>query len=258
MRILYCADKSKGQVQVYTLGSRNGWRNVTETKHAFVYSVGVLANESLYWIDENNNKIIAFDLKDEIIRELPPPPCIQSPRNPVSKKKNPHVDDTTFWLTMLGGYMCLVDESDYDCIDIWSFTKNKHQANKSSYDVIEQDCYCDCSWSKDFSIDWGKKGRRGDEQPFALTKNNEISIWHESNLKRYDLVTKCFTVILDRGSLSWSTFKGTPHMNTLVSLEDLGEEPKRAPKNTPPISRKRKRSIYRGFGLQLKKLHFNF
>ncbi|KAI3973303.1 hypothetical protein MKX01_020678 [Papaver californicum] len=220
VRILYPADSihnptsttTKGCVQVYTLGkgSSSGWRNITETTYS-LYSQGIFANGSLYWKhDKNDDIIVAFDLADEKFRVLPPPPCLRFPRD----------EDKTMCLTMLGGYLCLVDHPAYETLDIWSFRKNTHQANRSSYDVIEQDYYHDWSWSKDFSIEWERDGRRL-YLPFALTKSNEVLLWSESTLKCYDPVTKSLNVIV-KGDLVFETFQGILHMNSLVSLKDLG------------------------------------
>ncbi|XP_026459940.1 F-box protein At3g07870-like [Papaver somniferum] len=200
------------QVQVYTLGrgSGTGWRNITETEYSLL-NEGILANDSLYWKNDKNKKIVAFGLADESFRELPPlPPCFQFPR---------YDERRVVYLTTLGGHLCLVDHAEDDCVDIWSFKKNRNQVNKSNYEVIEHDYYHDWSWSKDFSVEWEKDGEF--LEPFALTKNNQVLIWSGSALKSYDPITKSLNLIIEREPFL-KTFGGILHMNSLVSLKDLG------------------------------------
>lgn len=59
-----------GLVEVYTLGSGNGWRNVGEFNHEIVLFArrhGTFVNGAIYWINANG-VIVVFDLVDENFR----------------------------------------------------------------------------------------------------------------------------------------------------------------------------------------------
>lgn len=76
---IYCHAASKkkpfvGLVQVYTLRSGNGWRNLEDITYKLHPSVSneILANGALHWLDEDG-KIVKFDLSDETFSVLPTP-----------------------------------------------------------------------------------------------------------------------------------------------------------------------------------------
>ncbi|XP_026419274.1 F-box protein At3g07870-like [Papaver somniferum] len=72
-----------GIIQVYTLGSVSGWRDVGTIHIIMQYLVrtcdGVFANGALHWVNVHHegNTIFAFRLADEKLTVLPsPPPCL--------------------------------------------------------------------------------------------------------------------------------------------------------------------------------------
>ncbi|XP_026449675.1 F-box protein At3g07870-like [Papaver somniferum] len=68
-------DQKFGNVQVYTLGSGIGWRNLgsIEIKISYVSQPGEFANGAIYWVDKEEGTIHAFDLAVEEIRIIPSP-----------------------------------------------------------------------------------------------------------------------------------------------------------------------------------------
>ncbi|XP_026420360.1 F-box protein At3g07870-like [Papaver somniferum] len=63
-------------IQVYTLGSSTGWRNVgtmDRTMQFYRKDAGAFVNGALYWADEEGT-ILAFHLADEKFSKLPSPP----------------------------------------------------------------------------------------------------------------------------------------------------------------------------------------
>ncbi|XP_026415927.1 F-box protein At3g07870-like [Papaver somniferum] len=82
VRICYIGDEKspsfEGKVEVYTLGSGSGWRNVGETKYFLGRRVGgnksgVCVNGALHWLCDDSANILAFDLVHEEFHLLPTP-----------------------------------------------------------------------------------------------------------------------------------------------------------------------------------------
>ncbi|XP_026378854.1 F-box protein At3g07870-like [Papaver somniferum] len=77
VRILYYDDSDHGtigHIQVYTLGSGNGWRNKGVITEMLNSTYGVFAYGDLYWLDSNEKKMIVFTLSDEEFKILPSRP----------------------------------------------------------------------------------------------------------------------------------------------------------------------------------------
>ncbi|XP_026393215.1 F-box protein At3g07870-like [Papaver somniferum] len=78
VRIYYIENQPLGKVQVYTLGSGIGWKDLGKTTYSLRYSwqihpFGIFANGALHWLDMEQN-IVSFDLAEEKFYLLPPPP----------------------------------------------------------------------------------------------------------------------------------------------------------------------------------------
>ncbi|XP_026416369.1 F-box protein At3g07870-like [Papaver somniferum] len=201
-----------GWVQVYTLGSSSGWRNIAAITDS-LWDNGTLVNGVLYWRDDKDENIIAFDLADEVFRVLPPLPCIR-PKNRYYTLRN------------LGGYLSWTDQVWDERIDMWLFKKNKHETRQNNVEQSEQNYYHDWSWNKEVTINrveaTGNLNFYYPFDPFALTKNNEVLLWYsDTNLLCYDPVTRSFTAVV-KDNTDFGLFQGIPHVNNHASLKDLG------------------------------------
>ncbi|OVA19248.1 F-box domain [Macleaya cordata] len=152
-----------GRVQVYTLGSGSGWRK-KGTISAYLLrpgskfpSPGVFVDGALHWLDFKNFRIVAFDLADEEFFVYPSPTCFQSQHNAIF-----------YYLTVLGGCLCVVHQNRRISLDIWSLKKKK---KNSSDGTKEQDCEWSCK--REFSIAWEPEYTHNYE-PFALMNSGEL------------------------------------------------------------------------------------
>ncbi|XP_026384474.1 F-box protein At3g07870-like [Papaver somniferum] len=179
-----------GSVQVYTLGSGVGWRNV---KAKMEYDVngtysrdqfGVFANGSVHWVS-CRGIIVAFHLADEEFLVLRPPPCL------------PHGNrfPLLFKLLVLGDCIC-VYFCRYQGSELWVLKKN---------------------WNKEFS------NLSRFEKPITFTKSGGLLCYNygDKNVYHYAPEASPSRMLVDFGK----NFEfGVPHNNTLVSLKALGEK----------------------------------
>ncbi|OVA07867.1 F-box domain [Macleaya cordata] len=219
VRIYYSLDQPLGRVHVYTLGSGSQWRDIGEITYSLrhcswneqflPFPVSIFVNGAVHWLD-HEEKIVAFDLADEVFHLLPSPPCVLSVFE-------------YFQLRVLGGCLCVLHYMDHGkVVAIWLLKKNKES---SGYDMNEE--YRSWSWSKEFTIRIGRTA-----YPFALTNSGEVLLWYDSLatlsrnksiLCRYDPKTAALEKLVDNhtGFLIW---EATLHMSSLVSLKALGEK----------------------------------
>ncbi|KAL5726225.1 hypothetical protein ACHQM5_009282 [Ranunculus cassubicifolius] len=115
------------QVSVYTLGKDSMWRTIDEDPGVCVRTMpNIVVSRALHWLtftrddDSSIYKILAFDLKDEVLRKLTLP-------NGVG------VDN----IMELGGLLCMPDSFKLPDIEIWAMEE---------YGVVT-------SWAKKFRID---------------------------------------------------------------------------------------------------------
>ncbi|XP_026379943.1 F-box protein At3g07870-like [Papaver somniferum] len=208
-----------GIVQVYTLGSHLGWRdkgNVPPLSPIFsTKESGVFANGALHWINDCE-QILVFGLADEEFCFIPSPPYYTYNNNWLY---------SSFKLILLGGNLCVV-HSNYEFtsrrLDIWVLKKNigtscgnaKRKRRENYYDQT-------WSWSKEYSITW-----EGEVMytPFVVTKLNTILLWQNgtSDLYYYDPKTSKLQRYCD-GYRGYVYDQAIPHMNSLVSLKEIGE-----------------------------------
>ncbi|OVA03347.1 hypothetical protein BVC80_879g13 [Macleaya cordata] len=201
-----------GQVQVYTLGGGDGWRNKGEITHSLypISSKGVFANGAIHWMDAVQGIILAFDLADEEFRLLPSPP-------PLEIHKSSHVG-----IRLWGGYLCVFYVYQGKCVDIWTLKKKKKTS--SCDEVKEQAEYnSSWSWSRELSIAWEGPVKGTYYWPFALAKSNEVLLFYNRILSCYDPKTATLKKLWD-DDMGSSYIEAIPHMNSLVSLKALGEK----------------------------------
>ncbi|OVA10406.1 F-box domain [Macleaya cordata] len=169
-----------GYIQVYTIGDGRGWRSIGVIPFGLpANSPGISMNGALHGLDNEQRKIVAFDLADEKFRLLPAPPGVRPLR---TREKN-------FELRELRRCLCVVYWDDQgESVEIWSLKKRKI----SSYDMNEQADYYfyhSWSWTREFSIELKGLSMEKYEtfNPFAITKCGEVLFQHDSKiLSLYD------------------------------------------------------------------------
>ncbi|XP_026398061.1 uncharacterized protein LOC113293734 [Papaver somniferum] len=187
------------EVEVYTVGSGNGWRNVGKfdfTFHPYYDNVGVFANGALHWRNRGDSgKVVVFDLADaKFLEHISPPPML------------PDVDDDIdeFAIGVCNGILFYgVDQTTEEgerLLDVWLLNK-KEQGGQLSF-----------GWSKEFSL--------SHREPFTFTNRGHSLFYDQGRLKYYrsDLTSHIFMSFSD---ICRQVF---PHKHTLISLKQLGEE----------------------------------
>ncbi|XP_026405456.1 F-box protein At3g07870-like [Papaver somniferum] len=160
VRIHYPLDFTKpnwfthGCVQVYTLGGSGGgeWRNVGNITHLFSFP-GVAGNGVIYFIEDFENRLVIFDMADEVFR-VPPiqPPCLV-----------PRDLKCSYSVNVLGGYLYVIHENTCESVDLWSYKKNDDNGSETPW-----------KWRKEFSIPWQGLSDTDIYEPFSLTRNNQV------------------------------------------------------------------------------------
>ncbi|XP_026379809.1 F-box protein At3g07870-like [Papaver somniferum] len=218
-------------IYAYTLGSGVGWRIIKDKRPYLLQSSsifcngGIFANGAIHWLEsikawENQN--VAFDLEDEKFKSVPSPPW--------------EYYHALTNLALLGGNLCVVSRCtcDYERrLDIWAFKKAVINDTRALHPtVVVQEYYNNMwSWNKEFSIPtvytrW--------YIPFAITESNELLllITEYSSNKSEPIYVYCYdpnTSTLSKSSHTYHRNTGgkcpeiIPHLNTLVSLKELGE-----------------------------------
>ncbi|XP_026452420.1 F-box protein At3g07870-like [Papaver somniferum] len=184
-----------GVIQVYTLGSGNGWRNVGEMDLVKPPFSGVVANGALHWLNHHQGTLFAFDLKDEKFSELTPPSCLTPNAHP----------DYACRLRVLGDFLSVIYYRDHDsCVDIWLSKKNEDNN--------------ELSWSKEFTIE--------SCMPlyFEFMKSGKILCYGSGNIYNYDPKASSARPKIDVSFGKCTISQAIRHMNTLVSLKVLGEK----------------------------------
>ncbi|XP_026419486.1 F-box protein At3g07870-like [Papaver somniferum] len=217
-------NQPKDQVQIYTLGSGIGWRNIGECpymlqrfKHSrsvlvccdpssddiseiYIPSRGILANGVLYWLDEAWN-VVSFALVGERFSLLPSPPCFRP------GEKN------FYTLQVLGGCLCVVNDHAGKSLDIWSFKKDNSE------------------WENMFSLSCRSSGFIDVYWPISLTLSGKLLL--RSNYKTlvcYDPQTREFKELVDLDTdmvsepMAYPLIESIRHINSFVSLKALGEK----------------------------------
>ncbi|KAI3993385.1 hypothetical protein MKX01_010128 [Papaver californicum] len=208
---------STAHVEVYTLGSGHGWRNIGEVACQFSSSPGILANGALHWLDCKRHTIMAMDLVDEEFNLLPSPPCFNN-----SGKYSSHR------LHEVGGHLCVIHKEPGDRVDIW-LLKDTGMNKLCDSSMNRHDGYdSSLSWCMEFSIAWQGLNKCEDYEPFALLKNNNVLLWYNRPiLSCYDSEAKTFKKLMDdEAADDLKYIQAIPHKNTIVSLKAIGEKSK--------------------------------
>ncbi|XP_026432758.1 uncharacterized protein LOC113330118 [Papaver somniferum] len=211
--------RSRNTIQVYTLGSHLGWRKEEKVPHYCFFSSedsGVFGNGAVHWINLRESQkcdILAFGLANEEFWPIPSPPYTNSFGANLCSK-----------LTLLGGNLCVV-HSNYQSInkrlDIRAFKKTNN-GNSQGEKTEKQREYDTWSWSKEHSIAWEVEVTY---TPFVITKCSTVLLWENetSNLRCFDPRTSTLEKYWDGGERDSVYVQAVPHMNSLVSLKELGE-----------------------------------
>lgn len=109
---------------------------------------------------------------------------------------------------------CYYRGHDNEILDIWAFQKRITDTRIQQPKVTTEEYYDhNWRWSKEFSMGWHP--HMSCYKPFAITKSSEVLLWHEHNKLQLSL--------WDGEGTGFAYLQAIPHMNTLVSLKDLGE-----------------------------------
>ncbi|XP_026452258.1 F-box/kelch-repeat protein At3g23880-like [Papaver somniferum] len=188
------------EVDVYTLGSGNGWSTVGrfDTKFAKVYNgVGEFVNGALHWRRTERSGVVDFDMTEEKFHEH-----ISSP---------PFLENIWYDCTIgeLDGVLYYSIRYHYSEIsDIWLLKEKNDQR-----DMKQQAKHELLGWSKEYSLPDSKK-------PLALTKSGGVLCFNHSSLGIYDAIASTSKELREFSGIS----QIFPHKNTLISLKELGEE----------------------------------
>ncbi|XP_026419974.1 putative F-box protein At3g10430 [Papaver somniferum] len=199
------------EVHIYTLSSGNGWRNLGKFKPEFsipTWKQGIYLNGALYWLDTDSDTIISFDLAEEKLCE------------PLSLPPLPRDDEDYYWkydrIGLLDGFLFLAVyqniEEEAPFYDIWVLGKKNDNP-----DMKMRQKHQSLVWSKEFKVDADEFGEFG----VAVTKSGGVLTYIDNHLNIYDPKTSTSKRLVE---FSERFRQVVPHMNTLVSLKELGEE----------------------------------
>ncbi|XP_026458595.1 putative F-box protein At1g53360 [Papaver somniferum] len=158
-------DSNVRLVQIYTLGSGNGWRDVEnvdmELKNVPLCA-GVFANGALHWVDLQKGTIIAFHLTDKKFSELPSPPLLTQDGDPVYYSTK---------VAVLGDFLSVTYSRNAGACEIWLLKKK----NKDNFNEL--------SWSKEFSFG---SFEIYISRPSGYTKSGRLLYYWHNHIYRYD------------------------------------------------------------------------
>lgn len=192
------------QVEVYTLGSGKGWRNLQKKFNkkldSFKCVRGVFVNESLYWnLKTGKCNVVAFDLANEIFVEIPEafPTSSDYIFGPLG--------GSDYILRVLGGYLSAVRYDNYWKTSELLLLKKKEEDGS-------------LSWIKEFAL-----SNTDTHQSLALSCRGTVLCHSGTKVQIHDLNSLSSKLLVDFGKERY-IYETIPHMNTLVSLKALGEE----------------------------------
>ncbi|XP_026458509.1 F-box protein At3g07870-like [Papaver somniferum] len=186
-----------GIVEVFTLCSGIGWRNVGKMDYdvpVWNEYCGTFVDGAIHWMDKKGT-IFAFDLADEEFHELPSLPCL--PRAGL-------IPSLSISLHVLGNLLCAL-HLNKESWEIWSLKKHKNHQH--------------VFWSEEFS-----DVNDINIHPVIFTKSGGLLCYdkNDKNVYRYAPEASSPRMLVNFGDSV--TFFGFPHKNTFVSLKALGEE----------------------------------
>ncbi|KAI3935737.1 hypothetical protein MKX01_032921, partial [Papaver californicum] len=192
---------SGGEVEVYTLGSGRGWRNLGNIGYYVVPSDengNNCVNGSLHWLKYGTGEIVAFDLADEEFHFVHTPPSLSS--------NTPSVISSRVFV--MRGRLCLAYEYAKGT-DLWMLKKNDE--NNAGY-------YKSRSWVKESHIRFPYVNRVF--KIFGLSQGGDVVLRHIHGFLSQYHCTKRYPI--ERNSKAFY-FRIILHVNSFVSLKALGE-----------------------------------
>lgn len=199
------------QIHIYTLGSDNGWRNLGDLNPEFgmyYWDQAIFANGALYWMSSKLKMIVTFDLAKEKFSDHISPPSLPS---------IPYLDTwTSNKIGVVDGFLyfaAYIFVQRTECYDIWLLRKKNE-----NHDMKEQQEHQPSVWSKEFRVH--------DSRILAVTESGGVLCYSNNNfmpnlLCIYNLIGSTTKWVVD---IRMQVLQVLPHMNTLVSLKELGEE----------------------------------
>ncbi|XP_026420752.1 F-box protein DOR-like [Papaver somniferum] len=198
---IYRSEPRPMEVYVYTLGSGNGWRNVDSQFSCTIHwDQGAFVNGAIYWMCNELEIILAFDLAEEKFSGHILPPLLP----PDSIWQNNRIGVLNGFL-FFASYLVVEGAQ---CFDIWLLKKKDDK-----HGVKERDQHQSFVWSKEFRV--------ADVELFGVTKSNGVVTYTNNYLNIYDTKASTSKRIVDFKERFLAVI---PHKNTLVSLTELGEK----------------------------------
>ncbi|XP_026419833.1 putative F-box protein At3g16820 [Papaver somniferum] len=202
VRMMFEDETEFMEAHIYTLGSRNGWRNIGKFDLGAdgCYQEGIFVNGVLYWLDYDSEMMVTFDLAEEEFCEhlaLPSPP---------------EYDYHDYYLGVLDGCLSFAIKVISDgatCWDVW-LLRNKDD----NQGVKQQEVHHSLGWVKVFTTVDGYG-------LFAVTKSYAALTYYSNHINIHHLDASTSKMIVDFRERFSSVI---PHKNTFVSLKELGEE----------------------------------
>ncbi|XP_026419059.1 uncharacterized protein LOC113314954 [Papaver somniferum] len=184
------------QVEVYTLGSGQGWRDIGQLEHAVrCYLLpGVFANGAVHWLNTEQT-IFSFDLADEKFSQFPSPTFLPRPGNRLS-------------LGLLGDNLCAT----YGNSDRFSSYNPFHRNHDRSFDIwlLKKN-------KDDHGMSWIKQFNLVGYEPFAFTKSGGLLCYgsDRKNIYHYNPKDASSKMVIKCGYLN---LEAVLHKNTFVGL----------------------------------------
>ncbi|XP_026437173.1 uncharacterized protein LOC113335283 [Papaver somniferum] len=164
---------------------------------------------------------------------------VPRPRLPFGCLAGIYANGALYWLhtsdNMLEDSEIVAFDMETSRTDIWVYKRNNinGRTNNAKKECnLKQNYHCKSSshWNKEFKIRWEDSYQNF--TPFAITRNNQVLLWYhlhrpfETRLYCYDPKTSTLNELWDdkaKGMNCWY-IEAIPHMQSVVSLKDLGEK----------------------------------
>ncbi|XP_026442049.1 uncharacterized protein LOC113341356 [Papaver somniferum] len=187
---IYVSDSGYLEVCIYTVGTKR-WRDLgrkfnLEFRPRYNDEPGSFANGAIYWIGNEVQKIVTFDLIQEKFCEHLAPPPLPPNRNLINQT-----------IGLLDGVLYIAFYAEDGCYDIWLLKKKNDNH--------------DTKGDKHQSFEWSKELRVADNGLLVVTKTG-------------DVLTKAPTSERVWDSKEEVVLQVFPRKNTFLSLKDSGEE----------------------------------
>ncbi|XP_026412597.1 F-box protein At3g07870-like [Papaver somniferum] len=167
------APPCKGKVEVYTVGSGSGWRNVLKIDYLIEPSgenMNNCVNGALHWLKYETGEIVAFDLADEEFH-LVEFHLVHTPPG-LSHDSNKALSSRIF---VMRGCLCLAYEYEFYG-DLWMLKKQENAVTSDFYNAKDQ-YYKSRKWIKEIEIPYEDLNHA--LKIFGLTKEGAVVLKHE-------------------------------------------------------------------------------